>query len=107
MGSCRHGSVRAESRGPAVSSLGAACWPRDSQRRGAPSGFGEELEREDRRRSTRERGARPQYATPTLAPWLPGPTLQAGKGMSSLFPFPGWDAQPIQQRPEGQVRGCL
>lgn len=92
------------SRGPAISSLGAACRSPGSQRRGAPpSGLGKELEREDQRRSARERSP-PIAHNPRLpsnpAAQLPVPALCAGDGVRTLSLAPGWDAQP---RPEGRV----
>lgn len=94
---CRHGSVGAGSRGPAIPSLGVACWPPGRPRRGAPSGPGKELQRAGRRRSAGKRGARP----PPPPPGSLLPRSRPGKGCASALPAPGRDTLP-----GGRLRRC-
>lgn len=70
--------------------------PGQLKKRGAVGDREEELEREARRRSTRERRARPPTVrnpcSHPLAPW--SHSSRPGKGCTSLSAVLGWDAQP-------------
>lgn len=74
-----------QSRGPEVSNPAAACRPPCSRGRGAPSGLGKQLRREERRRSAREGGARPSHTTPARPTPPPlGPRTSGREGVSTL-----------------------
>lgn len=99
-----HGSVGAESRGPVVSSLGSACWQPGSQRRGSPSGPGEELEKKAKRRSPERSPLIVHNPSPPPIPAarFPALALQAGKGGRTLSPAPGMDLQSAIRGPGGK-----